>query len=126
MADARFLIRGAPGLRLLAQRQMPGEAELAVPAEDGKAGDHMIAGLHVVNVRPDGLHDAGAFVTQNHGQLTGIGSIEEMQVAVAHARRGRADQHFPCAGFGYRNLLHFHGLVDFPKYCRLHDASPRV
>ncbi len=54
----------------------------------------MVAGLHVGDLLADFLDDTGRFVSEDRGRGIRIKSVDEMQVAVAHAAMRRLDENF--------------------------------
>ena len=52
----------------------------------------MVARLQIGDGLADLLDDAGGLVTENRGRGMRIQSLDEMQIAVAHAGRGGADE----------------------------------
>jgi hypothetical protein len=49
-----------------------------------------------------------------------IQPVDKMQIAMAHASRGGADQHFMFVRIVNINLLNRQGLMGTPKNCSLH------
>ena len=93
-AQAPGRARGHLHLGRLADRHVPGQAELAVAAEHRQAGDHVVARLHVGDVAADGLDDARGLVAEHGRRGPRPLALHEVEVAVAQARRGGADQDF--------------------------------
>src|SRR5580704_2488396 len=78
---------------------MPGHAFLAVAAEDRQAGDDVIAGFEVGNLRADFLDDAGSLVAEDRGRRPHVESVHEMEIAVADAAGDGAHNDFALFGF---------------------------
>ena len=74
---------------------MAAEALRAVPAEPRQARHHVIARLHRRHVGAHRLDDTGALVAQHDRTVEREAAlpIDDVQVAVAHARGRGADQH---------------------------------
>jgi hypothetical protein len=68
-----------------------GETLLAGAAEDGEAADDVIARLNVGDLVADGLDDAGGLVAEDGGGGMRVGALYEVEVAVADAAGGGAD-----------------------------------
>ena len=79
---------------------MAGEAAIAVAAEDGEAGDDVVARLDVGNLLADLFDDASGFVAEDCGRRERPLALYEVEVAVADA-----------AGSGAHDDLAGHGLV---------------
>ena len=117
VGQPRRVAGAAPGASLLvAQRQVAGEAVLAVAAVDRQAGDHVVARLHVADLVADRLDDAGRLVAEHGGQRVGVLALHEVQVGVAQPGRGGADQHLARAGRADLHLVDLeapgHGLEE--------------
>ena len=123
-AEARGLFRRPLQFRLLAQRHVPGDALLTVPAERRQAGDHVISRLDVGHRRPHCLNHPGGFVPQHARQRVGIGTVLKVQIGMTHAGGYRANQHLPWTGIAVRDVFDFEWFVDFSQYGRFHRASP--
>ena len=78
--ETRRLVLVSLRIWRLAEAEMARQAMLTMAAIGRQARDHMIAGLHRADLRPHGLHDAGALVSQDRRQRVWIGSLDEMQV----------------------------------------------
>ena len=100
---------------------MSGQAVLAVTAERGQAGDDMIARRDGAHLAADLLNDASGFMTEHDRHLRRIRALDEMQVGVAHAGGGRADQHFMRTRFVDLDFFDSEGL---PDDCRLDERKP--
>ena len=61
--------------------------------------------LHRAHLRADLLDDAGALVAQHRRQRIGIGALDEVQVGVADAGGGGADQHLVRPGLADLHVL---------------------
>src|SRR5207245_2936881 len=72
--------------------RMPRHALFAIAAEYREAGNHMVARLHVSHLASNLLDDSGRLMTQHGRRRIRIKSIDEMQIAMAHAAGERFDQ----------------------------------
>jgi hypothetical protein len=59
------------------------QALVAVTAEDGKAGDNVVAGLDIRHLLPDFLHYSGRLVAENGRRRERPQTLNEMQVTMA-------------------------------------------
>src|SRR5262249_16899110 len=94
------------------------QAVLAFAAEHRDAGDDMVARLDVGDVRADGEHHAGGFVAQHARAGARIEAFHVVQVAVADAGKGGADQHLVGRRLVELDLLDAERLVDL-----VHDGG---
>src|SRR6267142_2404151 len=101
---------------------MPAQALLATAAEAGETGHHVIPGAHGRHVGSDGLHHARALMAQDDRavQRKPAEAVHDVQIAVADAGRGGANQDLAAPG-----LVDFDGfdrqrLLDFAKNGGLH------
>ena len=99
------LVYAARQFRLLTQRHVAGEAELAVAAEGRQASDDVVAGLNVGDVSPHGLHHPGRLVAEDGWARVGIGAVLEVQVGVTHPGCSGANEHFARARVRGLNIL---------------------
>ena len=76
--QTRLIIWATLSLGRHAERQVSGQAGLAVTAEGRKAGDDVVAHLHRTNFDPDRLNHAGTLVPQHGGQWVGVGAFHEV------------------------------------------------
>src|SRR5258708_4495604 len=74
---------------------MAGEALRAGAAKPAEAGDDMVADANARHLAADRLHDPGALVPEHDRPVERPTSdtVDDMQVAVAHAGRDGAHQH---------------------------------
>ena len=75
---------------LVAEVRPTRQAVTARAAEAADARDHVIAGLHVRDLRADGLDDAGRLVAEHRGHRARVLALHEVEVGVAQARRRRS------------------------------------
>jgi len=120
---------GAAGHRAAdTQVGMAGEALRAAAAEAGEACDDMIASLHGGHVRSHRLDDPRALVAEHDrpAHVVARGAVDHVQIAVAHARRHRADEHLAARRLIDLDRLDRHRLVDPVKHrgADLHAALP--
>ena len=75
--------------------RMAAQALRAASAEAGETGDDVIAGPHGRHLGADRLHDAGAFVAQHERAIERVpaDTVDDVEIAVAHAGRDGADEH---------------------------------
>ena len=79
----------------------------------------MIAGLDAGHAAADLLHDAAAFVPQNHGEhALGVGTREGKGIGVAHARRYDAHQDLACFRPVQIDFFDPQGFIGFPGNSR--------
>ena len=78
---------------LVAEVRMTREAVAARAAEAADARDHVIAGLHVGDLRADRLDDAGRLVAEHRRHRARVLALHEVQVGVAQPRGGGLHQH---------------------------------
>src|SRR4029077_10822501 len=69
-----------------------GSAVAADAAVREEREDHVVPRLHAAPPRPDLLDDPGAFVAEHHGQPRREVAVRDVDIGVAQARVGVADQ----------------------------------
>jgi hypothetical protein len=91
--------RQRPVGRRLAQMGPPGGAHAALAAGGHEAEGDPIAGADVGHALPHRLDDAGALVAE-HGRPAAVAEVAlgQVQIGVAHARRGHPHEHLVVAG----------------------------
>ena len=95
LAEARRLAGGAVHvLGALAVDEMPGDAGFAVTAEDRETGDDMVPRADVPDLVADRLHHSCRLVPEDAGKVSGVESLDNVQIAVTHAGSGDPHQHF--------------------------------
>src|SRR5207245_3563927 len=62
-------------------------------------------GLDVGDLRPDLFHHSGRLVTEDGGSGVHVLALDEVEVAVAHTGRGRADQDLTGSGLADVDLV---------------------
>ena len=67
------------------------ETPVAKAAEDRKAGDHPVAGLHVTHLAAHGFHCAGGFMAEHDRHVDPVFALDKMQVAVTDSGGAGAD-----------------------------------
>jgi hypothetical protein len=82
-----------------------------VPAEDGQAGDDVIARLELAHLQPHRLDDAGGLVAEDGGGGERVEAVHEVQIAVADAGGHRAHQHLAADGLVDVDVLDRERLV---------------
>ena len=82
----------------------------------------MIARLQIRDRLADLLDHAGGLMTEDRGRGKRIVAVHEMQVAVADARRGGAEQNFVVARIVDIDLLDRKRLFGSVKNCCFHDV----
>src|SRR6266480_4072257 len=125
----------------VADRLAAGGAVAADAAVRDEREDHVVTRLHAGHARPDLLDDPGAFVAEHHGQPRREVAVRDVDVGVAQARVGVADQNLAVlravqvelfdldalAGFVYDSGLSLHrrsfGLVTVLTLPRLQDVT---
>ena len=80
----------------------------------------MIAGLHVIDVGADLLDDAGRLVAKHRRQRMRIEPFHEVQVGVAKAGDGGANQDLTRARIRQADVFDDQRLVDFMQDGGLH------
>ncbi|MCY1219918.1 hypothetical protein D9M72_319120 [compost metagenome] len=123
--QARLLAFAAAGIGLGAQRQVAGQAMLAVAAVGRQAGDHMVAGLDRAHFGADLLDHARGLVAQDRRHRVRIGAVQEMQVRVAHAHGGGAHQHLARAGLADGNVFDHQRGLGLMQDSGFHEAPLR-
>src|SRR5215472_14590105 len=107
---------------------MTGEALGAAPAEAGEAGDHMVTGPHGGDLVADGFDDSRALVSQHDRLVQRVArvAVDDMEIAVAHARLRGADEDFTSPRLVDVDGLDGQGLVNSAKdgSVHLHARSP--
>ena len=83
----------------------------------------MVTGLQIGDVAADLLDDACRLVTQHCRNREGVLAFHEVQVAVAQACHGSADQHFARTGILNLDILDRQGLVRGMEYGGFHRVS---
>src|SRR6185437_6926805 len=119
----------------------PGRAVAADAAVRDERKHHVVAGLHPGHARPDLLDDPRALVAEHHRQPRRKIAVRDVDVGVAQARVGVADQNLAIlravqvelfdldalAGFVYDSRLGLHrrsfGLVTVLTLLRLQDVT---
>ena len=89
---------GTAGVPAGAERHPAGHAIFAMAAESGEAGDDMVADLHRPDLGADRFHYARRLVAGDAGEGVGVGALDEMQIRMAQAAGGGADEDFARAG----------------------------
>ena len=107
----------------LAKGQVAGETVFAVATEHRQAGDDVVSGLDVGDIRSNRLDDARGLVAKDHRSVAGIGAVVEMHVGVADAGRCRTQPHLVRSRVVDSYFLDFHRCVDFTKYRSFHGIS---
>src|SRR5262245_14985353 len=111
LVDRRALPRqlrrfvGRPDGPALAEVRAPGQAVLAVAAEDREARDDVVTGLELRHVRADRFDDPRRLVPEDGGRRERVEAFDEVEIAVADAARHRAHQHFARDGLGDVDVL---------------------
>src|SRR5580704_13403940 len=88
-----------------------GGAVAADAAVRDEREDHVVTGLHAGHARPDLLDDPGTFVAQHHGQPRREIAVRDVDVGVAQARVGVADQNLTVLGAVQVELLDLDALT---------------
>ena len=91
------------------------ETLAAIPAGHRNAGDHVIAGRHVVHVAAYREDDARPLVAQHRRHLTGVFALLEMHVAVTDPRCMGSHQHFVRSRCIDLEVQDLHRLIDFSQ-----------
>ena len=86
----------------------------------------MVAGLDVGNILTDRLDHRGAFMAQYRRGGVGVQPLHEMQVRMAQAGKGGAQQHFSPLGFFDVHVLDGERLVRCVKDRGFHYGFPPV
>ena len=86
--------------------------------------DYVVARLEVSHSRANFLDHPCRLVAENCRGRMGIQSVHEMQITMAYAGRGGADQDFMFARIVDINLFNRQGLMGTTKNCRFHSFSP--
>ena len=106
------------GISAEAQGHPPGHAELAMAAECGQAGDHMVARLDRFHFAADRAHHARCLMARNGRQRVRIGAVDEVQIRMTQAAGLGVDQHFVRCGIGQLDLTDGEA-ADLLEDCRL-------
>ena len=109
--EARFFVGAATQFGGAAEVGTPANAHFALPAEHGKAADHVVARLHVADLVTDGFDDAGWLVAENRGRGQRVEAVNEVQVAVADTRRHGLDEYLVALRLVDVDILDGQGLV---------------
>src|SRR5207237_899730 len=101
---------------------MTAQALLAASAEAREAGHHVIAGLDGRHIGADRLDDTGTLVSQDDRPVERKPAlaIHHVQIAMAHARRGGANQDLAPPGLVDLDGFDRQRLLDFAKDGGLH------
>ncbi|MNM95684.1 hypothetical protein D3C81_1081390 [compost metagenome] len=118
--QTRLIALGPAGVGGLAQRQVPGQAVLAVPAVDRQAGHHVVARLDRTHLRAHLLDHAGGLMAQHHRRRVRKHAVDEMEVGMADADGAGANQHLARAGLGDGDVLNTEGLAGTMEYRSFH------
>ena len=92
--DARWRGLIAAGVSAHAQGHAAGNAEFAVSAEGGQAGNDVIARLDRLHFAADRADDARRFVAGNGRKRVGIRTVDKMQVRMAQSAGLGIDEDF--------------------------------
>ena len=84
----------------------------------------MVTGLEVGHVLADGFHHTRRLMAQHGGQRIGVQAVDEVQVAVAQAGGGGADQHLAAARLRDVDVLDGHRLVGGVEDGGFHGQAP--
>ena len=103
---------------------MAGQTLLAVPAEDGKAGDHVVAGLNVGHLLTNFFDDPRRLVAEYCRRRKGPQPFHEVQVAVTHPRRRRTDDYLSRHRLSDLDVFNSERLIYAVKYCSLQRPTP--
>src|SRR5262249_58308591 len=96
----------------------------ARPAEYGQTRDDVVAGFELVHLGSDGLDDAGRLVAQNRRRRKRIEPVDEVQIAVAHARRHGAHEHLATERRVDLDVFDRQRLVRAMEYGRFYWRAP--
>src|SRR5439155_11066 len=111
LVDRRALPRelrrlvGRPNRPALAEVRAPGQAVLAVAAEDREARDDVVARLELRHVRADRVDDPRRLMPEDGGRRERVEAFDEVEIAVADAARHRAHQYLARDGLGDVDVL---------------------
>ena len=94
-------------------------------AEDREAGDDMVAGADIADIRADLLDDAGGFMAEHGGGGRGVVAVDIVEVRLADPDGRGADQHLAGTGIGDLDLLDGERAVRAPEHGGFHRMSPR-
>ena len=120
----RGLVAGAAHGPPRAQERLAAEAAFAGSAEHGEAGDDAVAGRELRDLRSHRLDVAGGLVAQHGGGGHDVVAVVEVDVGVADAAGGGADDHLLRARFAAVDVLDRERLVGGVEYGGLHGAPP--
>src|SRR3990172_5746970 len=95
------------------------EAVLAVAAEEGEAGDDVVAWLELLHLGPDSLDDARRLVAEDGRRRELVVAVDEVEVAVTDAARRHADEHLPADGLVDLDVLDGEWLLGAVEHRRL-------
>src|SRR5436305_13064473 len=84
----------------------------------------MVARLHIRHLVADGFDHAGGFVTEDAWRGIHVLALCEMEIAVAHACGGRADQHLMRSGLVDLDVLDLQIARDRAEHGCLHRLPP--
>ncbi|MNS80900.1 hypothetical protein D3C72_1145970 [compost metagenome] len=123
--QARLLALAAARIGLGAQRQVAGQAVLAVAAVGRQTGDDMVAGPDRADLCANLLDHTRGLVAEDSRHRVRVGAIEEMQVRMAHAHGGGAHQHFARAGLADGNIFDHQRGLGLMQDSGFHEAPLR-
>ncbi|MNM97708.1 hypothetical protein D3C81_1102200 [compost metagenome] len=123
VGQAWLFVLATLGFRRHTARQVTGHAVIAVTAEHGQAGDHMVAGLDRAHFGADLLDHASGFMAQHHGARVRERTVDDVQVRVANADRFGADQHFARARFADAHFFDDQRGSNLMEYSSFHGSS---
>ena len=86
----------------------------------------MIAGRDAVDVLADLLDDPGALVAEHRRQRPGVDALHGVEVGVADAAGGQADEHLPGSWRGELHVLHDERRAGRPQDRGPHAGSTRI
>ena len=89
------------------------DAPLTVSAKDGKAADDPVPWGDIVHQFANGLNGPGGLVAHDYWHGDFIESLDEMEVAMAHAGGAGTDQNFPRSRGCNVYIFYFQGAVHF-------------
>ena len=78
----------------------------------------MVADAHGGDIRAYGFDDARSLMSEHEGLVGGVApeAVDDVQIGMANAGRGGADEHFPPPWLVDVHLLDGQGLVHFAEH----------
>ncbi len=106
----------------VAQMRPASGAVIAVTTENGQTGNDMIARHHIANLGADFLDNPSRLMPQHHWRRRRVEPFIKMHIAMANARRRRADDDLMRSGYTELDIFNRERLTHPAKYGCFHGV----